>query len=448
MLSTLEAQARVADLVAAACRAGADTSDALYVCNAATQVEVRLGALEGVERSEGEEIGLRAFVGRRSASVSSSDLSAGALTALVDRAIAMAREAPEDAYAGLAPEDRLFRGAAPAVDGDDGGEEEPASLRERARATEAFARGVAGVTNSDGSGASTSRSIIALATSHGFAGGYAVTSHSCSATVIAGSGADMQRDSAYHSARHLADLDGPEAIGRLAGERAVARLAPVRLPGGQMPVVFDPRVGSGLLGSLVGAITGSAVTRRTSFLLDRLGEPVFAPGVTIRDDPLRPRGLRSRPFDVEGVAGRSRHLVEDGVLKTWILDCATARELGLETTGHAQRGVSSTPSPGASNLHMTPGRKAADELIADIADGFYVTDMIGMGVNLVTGDYSRGASGFWIENGECTYPVSEVTIAGHLTEMFASLAPANDLVFRYGTNAPTLRIEGMTVAGQ
>ena len=215
-----------------------------------------------------------------------------------------------------------------------------------------------------------------------------------------------------------------------------------------MPVVFDSRISGSLVGHLASAANGSSVARKTSFLREKLGAKIFASGIDIIDDPLRPRGLRSRPFDAEGIAGRSRKLVEDGVLKTWLLDSATARELDLQTTGHAQRGVSSTPSPGASNLHLAPGDKSPDELIADIKDGFYITDMIGMGVNLVTGDYSRGASGFWIENGECTYAVSEVTIAGHLFEIFASMTPANDLVFRYGTNAPTVRVEGMTVAGQ
>jgi len=212
-------------------------------------------------------------------------------------------------------------------------------------------------------------------------------------------------------------------------------------------VVFDSRISGSLVGHLASASNGSSIARKTSFLRERLGEKIFASGIHIVDDPLRPRGLRSRPFDAEGIAGQKRKLVEDGVLKTWLLDCATARELGLQTTGHAQRGVSSTPSPAPSNLHLAPGDKSPEELIADIEDGFFVTDMIGMGVNLVTGDYSRGASGFWIENGKCTYPVSEVTIAGHLFEMFATLVPANDLVFRYGTNAPTISLEGMTVAG-
>ncbi|MBV9841519.1 MAG: TldD/PmbA family protein [Sphingomonadaceae bacterium] len=447
MLSISEAEARVADLVAAAKRAGADASDAVYVCNAATQVEVRLGALEGVERSEGEEIGLRAFVGKRSASVSSSDLSGDALAALVERAIAMAREAPDDAYAGLAPEELLFRGEAPAVDGDDGGEIEPAALRARALDAEAAARGIAGVTNSDGAGASAGRTVIALATSHGFTGGYAASSHGCSAVVIAGSGADMQRDHGYHSARHATDLEDSATIGRRAGERAVARLHPKRLPGGQMPVVFDPRVGSSLLGHLMGAIAGSAVTRRTSFLLDKLGERVFAPGVTVRDDPLRPRGLRSRPFDGEGLPVAPRDIIADGVLGGWLLDSAAARQLGLQPTGHATRGVGGPPGAGASNLYMLPGTLTPDELIADIKLGFFVTELIGQGVNGVTGDYSRGAMGFAIRDGKLAEPVAEMTIASNLKDMFLNLTPANDLEFRRATDVPTLRVEGMTAAG-
>jgi PmbA protein len=266
-------------------------------------------------------------------------------------------------------------------------------------------------------------------------------------TAIAGDGTGMERDYDFSSTLHASDLDGAEAIGRRAGERAVKRLNPRKVATRRVPVVFDSRISGSLVGHLASAANGSSIARKTSFLREKLGEKIFASGIDIVDDPSRRRGLRSRPFDAEGIAGHRRMLVEDGVLKTWLLDCATARELNLETTGHAQRGVSSTPSPGPSNLHLVPGDKSPDQLVADIEDGFYVTDMIGMGVNLVTGDYSRGASGFWIENGERTYAVSEVTIAGHLSDIFASLAPANDLVFRYGTNAPTLRVEGMTVAG-
>jgi len=266
-------------------------------------------------------------------------------------------------------------------------------------------------------------------------------------TAIAGDGTAMERDYDYSSTLHASDLENAQTIGRRAGERAVKRLNPRKVATRRVPVVFDSRISGSLVSHLASAANGASIARQTSFLREKLGEKIFASGIDIVDDPLRPRGLRSRPFDAEGVAGRRRMLVEDGVLKTWILDCATARELDLETTGHAQRGVSSTPSPSASNLHLVAGSKSPDQLIGEIEDGFYITDMIGMGVNLVTGDYSRGASGFWIENGERTYAVSEVTIAGHLSEIFAGLVPANDLVFRYGTNAPTLRVEGMTVAG-
>jgi PmbA protein len=258
----------------------------------------------------------------------------------------------------------------------------------------------------------------------------------------------MERDYDFSSALHAADLDSPEKIGRTAGERAVARLNPRKVSTRKVPVVFDRRVANSLVSHLASAINGASVARKTSFLRDKMGAKLFADGIRIIDDPMRKRGLRSHPFDGEGVAGKKLALVEDGSLRSWLLDSATARELGLATTGHASRGVSSVPSPSPSNLHMEPGKLGSDELIADIKDGFYVTDLIGMGVNMVTGDYSRGASGFWIENGKRTYAVSEVTIAGHLFDIFRSLTPANDLEFRYGTNAPTLRIEGLTVAGQ
>jgi PmbA protein len=257
----------------------------------------------------------------------------------------------------------------------------------------------------------------------------------------------MEQDYDFSSAIHAADLMAPDEIGRSAGERAVRRLNPKKVSTRRVPVVFDPRIAGSLVGHLASAINGSAIARKTSFLKDKLGERLFAPGIEIIDDPLRRRGLRSHPFDAEGIAGQRRALIADGTLTTWILDCGTARELGLKTTGHARRGVSSTPSPGASNLHLAPGPSSPAELIADITEGFYVTDLIGMGANMVTGDYSRGASGFWIENGELTYPVSEVTIAGHLNDIFRTLTPANNLAFRYGTNAPTVRLEGLTVAG-
>jgi len=446
MMTVEQARDRALHIVERARKAGADAADAIFSSDAATEVSVRLGTLEDVGRSEEAELGLRVFVGNRSASVATSDLGDGALAALVERAIAMARAAPEDPWAGLAPADRLLRGAPPALDLDDGGDVPPEALKARALEAEDAARAVPGVTNSEGGSASAGRGVVALATSHGFAGGYAVSSHGTSASVLAGSGGAMERDYAYHSARHLKHLDDPATIGRRAGERAVARLNPGRVESGPMPVVFDPRVGNSLLGHLLGAVAGAAITRKTSFLLDALGTAVFAAGITIEDDPLRPYGLRSRPFDGEGLPVAPTTLVAGGVLQTWLLDSASARQLGLAPTGHASRGGPGAPGVSATNLHMAPGAVGRDALIADIARGIYITELIGMGVNGVTGDYSRGASGFLIENGEITGPVAEFTIAGNLKDMFRSLTPADDLEFRYAVNVPTLRVEGMTVA--
>jgi PmbA protein len=447
MLSLEEAQSRAQDLVTAARRAGADAADAIYACNASTTVAVRLGALEDVERSEGEEIGLRVFIGQRSASIAASDMNPATLSTLVDRCIAMAREAPEDPYAGLAPEDRLLRGSLPELDLADPSDPEPALLRERALAVEEAARAVSGITNSEGGGASNGRSQVALATSHGFAGAYAGTSHSTWASVLAGTGADMQRDHASHSVRHLDDLEDPAAIGARAGERAVARLNPAKVESGVLPILFDPRIGSSLMGHLIGGMVGPAIARRSSFLLESLGEALFDSAITIIDDPLRPRGMRSRPFDGEGLPVARRALIDKGVLTGWLMDSASARQLGLEPTGHASRGGSGAPGAGVTNVHMEPGSASPADLMADIKRGIYVTELIGMGVNGVTGDYSRGAAGFMIEDGAITRPVSEITIASNLKDMFRALIPANDLEFRYGMNVPTIRIDGMTVAG-
>jgi PmbA protein len=432
-------------LVAAARRAGADAADAVAERGMSLSVEVRDGTVEASERSEGDNMGLRAFVGRRQAVVSTNDLT-GNLDELAERAVAMARVAPEDKFAGLAEPDRLAK-QIPDLDLLDPELPSVTQLEAMARAAEAAALAVKGVSKSGGASASAGIGGMVLVTSGGFKGSYLGSRHGVSMQAIAGEGTGMEQDYDFSSAIHAADLTAPELIGRSAGERAVRRLNPRKVTTRRVPVVFDPRIAGSLVGHLASAINGSAITRKTSFLKDRMGERLFAPGIAIVDDPLRRRGLRSHPFDGEGVAGERRALVRDGVLASWILDCASARELGLETTGHARRGVSSTPSPGASNLHLEPGAVSADALIADIADGFYVTDLIGMGANMVTGDYSRGASGFWIENGERTYPVSEMTIAGHLNEIFRTLTPANDLVFRYGTNAPTVRLEGLTVAG-
>lgn len=447
MLSVSEAEARCLSLIEAARRTGADAADAIYIGDGSTSVQVRLGALEDVERSEGEEIGLRLFVGSRSASVSSSDLSRHALLALVERAAAMAREAPEDPFAGLAPENRLLREAGPDVGGDDGADPAPAELKARALATEDVARGFSGITNSEGASVSAGRSVTALATSHGFCRGYTTSGYSGSASVLGGSGGNMQRDSASHSARHYADLDGPEALGRLAAERTLARLNPGKLDSGTMPVVFDPRVGNSLIAHLLGAITGPAIARKTSFLLGREDEPLFPSEVTIVDDPHRPRGLRSRPFDGEGLPTAARNLVENGRLTGWLLDSASARQLGLDPTGHATRGIGGSPGAGAANVDLLPGSASRSELIDDIRHGLLVTELIGQGVNPVTGDYSRGASGFLIENGEVTRPVAEITIAGNLLDMFRTLVAANDLELRRAVNVPTLRVEGLTIAG-
>jgi PmbA protein len=447
MLSISEAEARAAALVERAARAGADAADALYYADSSTGVQVRLGELEDVSRAEGESMSLRFFVGSRSASVTSSDLSDEALAALVERAAAMAREAPEDPWSGLAPEERLMVGPGPDVEGDDGADPSPLELKARALATEDAGRAVTGIANSEGGGASAGRTVIALATSHGFCRGYSTSGYSCSVSLIAGAGGEMQRDYAYHSVRHYAELDDPDAIGRLAAERAVARLRPGRLASGTMPVLFDPRVGDSLLSHLVGAIGGPSITRRTSFLLDKEGEAVFPAGVTIRDDPHRRRGLRSKPFDGEGLPTRPSNLVEAGRLTGWLLDSASARQLGRAPTGHAVRGSAGAPSAGATNLHMEPGPLTAEELIGGVERGIYVTQLIGHGVNPITGDYSRGASGFIIEKGKIGPPVDEITIAGNLLDMFANLAPAGDLEFRRAVNVPTLRIDGMTVAG-
>ncbi|AJP73016.1 TldD/PmbA family protein [Sphingomonas hengshuiensis] len=447
MLSTEQACDRVHDIVARARAAGADASDAIFATDQSLSVSVRMGALEDVERSESAELGLRVFVGKRSASVATSDLSDAALDTLVERAIAMAREAPEDRWAGLAPEERLMHGSPPLLDLDDGGDADPQALKARALAAEDAARAVPGVTNSEGGSAGASRSVTAIATSHGFTGAYAQTSHGLSASVLAGSGGGMERDHAHHSARHASALEAPEVIGRRAGERAVARLNPVRVASGAMPVVFDRRVATSLLGHFLGAIAGAAITRKTSFLLDALGTQVFAKSVTLCDDPHRPRGLRSRPFDGEGLPVLPVTLVEGGMLETWLLDSASARQLGLSPTGHASRGIGGAPGVAPSNLFMAAGHIPPETLIGEIDHGILVTELIGQGVNGVTGDYSRGAAGFLIEKGEIMRPVSEITIASNLKDMFLALTPANDLEFRYGINAPTLRIDGMTIAG-
>ncbi len=438
------------DLLSRARKAGADAADAALLRGISLSHAQRLGKPETLEREEGQDLGLRVFVGQRQAIVSTTDLNPEGMQDLVERAIAMAKVVPEDPYCGLA------EAGATSTDGGsksaalelcDPEEPAPDSLIERARLCEEAARAVAGVTNSEGAEASWSHSQVALAASNGFSGGYALSRHSLGVSVIAGEGANMQRDYDYSSAVFADDLEAPDAIGQRAGERAVKRLNPRKQKTCRVPVVFEPRTANSFLRHFAGAINGQSVARGTSFLRDKLGEEVFGSTINIMDDPLRPRGLRSRPFDGEGLAAAPRRLIEAGRLQTWILDLASARQLKLHSTGHASRGVSSPPSPSPSNLYLEAGERSPEALIGDIDEGFYVTDMIGMGVNAVTGDYSRGASGFWISKGELGEAVSEMTVAGNLKDIFRHATPANDLKFRYGTDTPTLLVEGLTVAG-
>jgi PmbA protein len=438
---------RIAEaLVERGIAAGATAADALYSGDRSSGVQVRHGETESVSRSEGEEIGLRLFVGQRSATVASSDLSDQALGVLVERCLAMAREAPEDPFAGLAPAALLERGDLPLLDSDDGEDPDPAELRERALEAEHAALAVKGVTNSSGAGANAQASTFALATSAGFSGAYRSSAYGCAVSVVAGEGARMQRDGWSHSARHYTDLEPAALIGREGGERAVRRLDPKRPRPGNYPVLFDPRVSASLLGHFAGAISGSSIARRTSFLLDKLGAPLFAPGITIVDDPLRPRGLRSRPFDGEGVRVSRQELVSGGILTSWIAESAAARQLGIEPTGHASRWAGGAPGVSPSNLYLQAGARSREELLASVPEAVLVTELIGQGVNLLTGDYSRGAAGFMIRGGAIAEPVAEITIAGNLADMFATLEPASDLEFRRGVDAPTILVPDMTVA--
>ena len=445
MLSANESRAAAERLVERATSAGADCADALYAGSRSTGVQIRLGELESVSRSESEEIGLRVFLGARSASVASSDLSDEALGELVERALAMAAEAPEDRFAGLAPEELLARPPFPELDSVDPSELDPEALRLRALDAESAALAVAGVTNSGGSSAAASRSTTALATSGGFAAAQSATGFSCSVSVIAGEGGAKQRDHAWHGARHLSDLDSPRDIGRLAGQRAVARLGPERPKPGRMPVLFDPRVSHTLLAHLAGAISGSSVARKSSFLQDKLGERVLSEGVTIVDDPLRLRGVRSRPFDGEGLSVGLMTVVSGGRLQSWMADSASARQLGIEPTGHASRGVGSEPGVSPSNFYMAAGKRSREQLLGAFPQALLVTELIGQGANPVTGDYSRGAVGFLVRDGEIGPAVQEITIASNLIEMFATLEPASDLELRRGIDAPTILVPEMTV---
>ncbi len=433
------------DLLRHARAAGADAADALLVSGTSVSVTRRMGQTENLERSEGRDLGLRVFVGQQSAIVSSTAVDPAGFRALAERAIAMARIVPADPHGGLA--ERMAAPEDVALELEDAAEPDVAALTDRAAAAEQAALDVPGITNSEGADAGYGRTEIVLVTSAGFVGQYARTSHSVSATALAGSGTGMERDYDYSSAVHLSDLEDAAAIGRVAAEKALRRLNPTRPRTARLPVVYDPRVSSSLIGSLLGAINGASIVRGTSFLKDRMGEQLFARGVFVHDDPRRVRGLRSRPFDGEGVPTRPRAIIEDGVLTTWLLDSRSARQLGLVSTGSASRGTGGPPGPSATNVTLAAGVATPDELMSDIVEGLYVTELMGGGVNGITGDYSRGATGFMIRNGQLAEPVSEITIAGHALEIFRSLVPANDLRLRRGMDAPTVRIEGLTMAG-
>jgi PmbA protein len=434
---------RVAALVEAAKKAGADAADAVAVRGRSRSVSVRLGKVESTQSSESDDISLRVFVGQRVASISAT--AASDAGALAERAVAMARVSPEDPYQGLADPARLAKSVRN-LDLFDGAEIPAERLKEDALAMESAALAVKGVTNSSGSGASAGLGGLVLATSHGFLGQYLGSRFSRSASVIAGEGTAMERDYDFSSRLHFADLDAPEEIGRSAGERAVRRLNARKAKTGPVTVVYDPRVARGIAGHLAGAINGASVARKTSFLRDMMGKKVASSAVTVTDDPLRVRGPASRPFDGEGIEGEALDMVKDGVLQHWFLSTSAARELGLETNGRGARSGTSV-SPSSTNVAIEPGSHTPEELIGAIKSGFYVSEVFGQGVNMVTGEYSRGASGFWIENGEITYPVSEVTIASNLKDMFLAITPATDIDRNFGTAAPTLVIEGMTLAG-
>jgi len=426
--------------------AGADAVDVLVSDSASLSVSCRMGQLEDTERAESRDIGLRAMIGQKQAFVSGSAVDDDALQQLAQRAVDMAGATPEDRFCGFAPAEKLTD-TIPALDIADSYEPDADKLLSMAVACEDAARGIDGITNSEGAGAGWGRATTALATSHGFQGAYTSTSFSTSCAVIGGEGEAMERDYASHSARHLEDLDAPEDIGRRAGERTIKRLNPRKIESTKTNVVYDPRVAASLLGHLSGAISGSAIARGTSFLREHMGEQIMSESIIICDDPLRPRGLRSAGFDGEGVKTEMLTPVENGVLQCWWLDSASARQLELESNGRAARGIGGPPAPSATNLYMQAGQDSVETLLKNISTGLYVTELIGMGVNGVTGDYSRGASGFWIENGEIAYPVSEVTIAGNLKDMFLNMTAANDLQFRRGVNAPTLLVENMSLAG-
>jgi PmbA protein len=444
-IGTSSLLSRAGELVDLARKAGADQADAVIVRSRSRSVSVRLGKVEGTEASESDDFSLRVFVGKRVASVSANP--GFDLAALAERAVAMARVSPDDPYACLADEADLAR-AYPDLELFDPTEMSTEELTQAALAMEEAALGVSGISNSSGAGASAGAGGLVLVTSHGFSGSYMASRFSRSVSVIAGEGTKMERDYDFDSRLYAADLAAPDVIGRRAGERTVKRVNPRQVEtGANVTVVFDPRIARGFVGHIAGAINGASVARKTSFLRDKMGQQVLKAGLSITDDPMIVRGSSSRPFDGEGVSGAKLSMIEDGVLNHWFLSTSTGRELGLSTNGRGVRGGTSV-SPGSTNLALEPGDMSPQDLIASIGTGLYVTELIGQGVNMLTGEYSRGATGFWIENGQLAFPVSEVTIASNLKDMFMRLTPASDIDRKYGVAAPTIAIEGMTLAGR
>lgn len=436
------------DVVAAARKAGADAAEAVFAERQSLSVGVRLGELEEVEREEAKDLGLRVFVGRRSATVSGSDVSPEARAKLVERAVAMARLAPEDPYAGFAPQDRLAKGPFPDLDLVDAYEPSAETLEDQARAAEAAARAIEGVTNSDGGSSSWSSTVWRLVTSDGFSGQHAATGFGVSASAIAGEGAGMERGGEGRSVRHAEDLPSPEAIGAKAGQQAVSRLGARKIGSTTAPVIFENRLAMSLISPLVGAISGPAIARGTSFLKDKLNQRIFAAGVQLTDDPHRVRGLGSAPFDDEGVTTVRRALIDDGVLTTWLLNSASARQLGLETTGHASRGSAGAPGVSTHNLTLEPGALDLAGLMGQAKDGLLVTSMFGPSLNGNTGDWSVGCSGFWFENGQIAYPVTEITVAGNLIDIYGRLVVGADLELRGASNSPSLLVDALAIAGK
>jgi PmbA protein len=429
------------EAVAHARKLGADAVHAVAADGRSTEISVLDGKIEKVEQAEARDISLKVFAGKSSASVSGSVLTREAIHRLAENALRMAKLAPPDPFAGVADPDQLAR-EIPELDLAANDLPDPQRLEEIARRAEAAALAVTGVTKSSGAGASRSETSVGIAISNGFAQGYRRTGVGVSMSAIAGEGLGMQRDYDYSSAVHFVDLRDAAVVGRSAGERAVERVNPRKVKSQSVPVIYDRRVASGLIGHLLGAINGAAIARGTSFLKDAMGQQVFGRHITIVEDPHMLRGHGSRPFDGEGLACHRRNLIEAGVLTGWILDLRAARQLGLAPTGQGSRS-----GPSTSNVFLPAGPESPEEQIKSVSRGLYVTELIGSSINGVTGDYSRGASGFWIENGELTYPVSEITIAGNLKDMFKTIRPASNLEFRSSVSAPNCLVEGLTIAG-